>query len=339
MPYFDIDTEEKIIKEFQKRVFWSQSDLSMKKTPKSVIYSKFFEPFTITEAFKFGRIFHSYLLEPEKFQDEYFCFSDAKKIEELIKGGAKSPRSTKDYKEWKKELFDSNNAIDVDTEEDWHKSRKQKMKVMCNTDTLDAVKEMKKSMEENMPLSTLMSLEHGIVEKKYSALILFTSDSLNVDIFPYDEDAHAQFLKEKKRFLLIRTKPDYIRDTFEYLADYKSADKGGANQEEFERNAYKYDHHIQVAMELDIISAHCGQDIDQFFYLVCEKVPPYECNYFQVSQEVIEYGKRVYRIRLRKLLEDFEKRRFESYGGTYAENQHKLLEMRLPKWYNDQPKF
>lgn len=57
------------------------------------------------EAFNTGSAFHSMILEPEKF--EYELFDDTEICQRLIDEGAKSPRSTKVYKEWFTQYQDS----------------------------------------------------------------------------------------------------------------------------------------------------------------------------------------------------------------------------------------
>lgn len=52
------------------------------------------------DSFTFGSAYHTYMLDRDKFDDEYYCINDTDKCNELIAGGAKSPRSTKAYKEW-----------------------------------------------------------------------------------------------------------------------------------------------------------------------------------------------------------------------------------------------
>ena len=53
-----------------------------------------------TEAMTFGSAYHTFVLEPELFEDEYHIFSDKEICDILIGEGAKSPRATNKYKEW-----------------------------------------------------------------------------------------------------------------------------------------------------------------------------------------------------------------------------------------------
>ena len=72
----------------------------LKKLKVSPAHYKEAEPVTPTDAMQFGSAYHSYVLEPEKFEQEYYVFDDHSICEVLIGEGYKSPRSTKAYKEW-----------------------------------------------------------------------------------------------------------------------------------------------------------------------------------------------------------------------------------------------
>jgi exodeoxyribonuclease VIII len=53
-----------------------------------------------TDAILFGSAYHCFILEPAKFEKEYYVFDDHAIYEVLIGEGFKSPRATKQYKEW-----------------------------------------------------------------------------------------------------------------------------------------------------------------------------------------------------------------------------------------------
>lgn len=59
------------------------------------------EPLDVeTDAMAFGSAYHTFILEPEKFEQNYYVFDDDAIYQVLIGEGFKSPRSTKQYKEW-----------------------------------------------------------------------------------------------------------------------------------------------------------------------------------------------------------------------------------------------
>lgn len=86
----------------------SSGKLKACKTPLH-LYLELMNPPENREAFNTGSAFHSMILEPEKF--EYELFDDTTICERLIEEGAKSPRSTKQYKEWFAQYQDSDGNL------------------------------------------------------------------------------------------------------------------------------------------------------------------------------------------------------------------------------------
>ena len=58
-----------------------------------------------TEAMAFGSAYHCLVLEPEKFDEQFYVFDETSILEILIGEGSKSPRATNKYKEWKELQF------------------------------------------------------------------------------------------------------------------------------------------------------------------------------------------------------------------------------------------
>jgi len=58
------------------------------------------EPFIETPEIIFGRMYHYYVFQPDKFENEYHVFDDSEIIAQLKSKGIKSPKATNDYKHW-----------------------------------------------------------------------------------------------------------------------------------------------------------------------------------------------------------------------------------------------
>lgn len=72
--------------------------------------------FEQTQAMIEGQMFHCAVLEPEKFKEKYYVLDDSAICEQLIDEGAKSPRSTKKYKEWLQSFRDSQTCEEISKE-------------------------------------------------------------------------------------------------------------------------------------------------------------------------------------------------------------------------------
>jgi len=73
-----------------------------------------------TDAMIFGSAYHCFILEPEKFENDYYVFNDSSICQVLIGEGYKSPRSTKAYKEWEESemrIIGDKKVITLDTHE------------------------------------------------------------------------------------------------------------------------------------------------------------------------------------------------------------------------------
>ncbi len=90
----------------------------LKKIKQSPAHYKYAEEKEPTDAMLFGTAYHCFILEPEKFEKEYYIFDDAAICGALIAKGAKSPRATNDYKTWlKSEESFSDGKIIIDRAE------------------------------------------------------------------------------------------------------------------------------------------------------------------------------------------------------------------------------
>jgi exodeoxyribonuclease VIII len=74
---------------------------------------------TRSKALTLGSIYHTYLLEPDLFDDNYYIYDETPIIVQLIDEGSKSPRATKKYKEWKGKQSDKANGRELVEKGQW----------------------------------------------------------------------------------------------------------------------------------------------------------------------------------------------------------------------------
>ncbi len=73
---------------------------AIKRLKVSPLHYREAEPEAESDALLFGSAYHTFILEPDKFDKEYYVFDDSVVCGALIAKGAKSPRATNDYKGW-----------------------------------------------------------------------------------------------------------------------------------------------------------------------------------------------------------------------------------------------
>jgi len=76
-----------------------------------------------SDALQFGSLYDMMLFEPEKARDTYFVLDDTYIVERMAKNGAKNPRITKKYRDWKAEQQELNQGKTIASQEDWQKAQ------------------------------------------------------------------------------------------------------------------------------------------------------------------------------------------------------------------------
>lgn len=140
-----------------------------------------------TDAMLFGSAYHSFILEPEKFEKQYYIFDDSVVCGALIAKGAKSPRATNDYKTWKEsEMSFSDGKILLD-KVDFLKLQAMKDRLMGH------------------PYAKML-LNNGINEQGYMGEIITEVGSINVKFKP-------DHVNDKKKIIVD------LKTTFDASAD------------------------------------------------------------------------------------------------------------------------
>lgn len=156
-----------------KKEYISASGLKLIK--KSPLHFKEVEK-TETDAMKFGSAYHTFILEPNKFEEEYYLFDDSEIYSILIGEGAKSPRATKKYKEWHEAQM-----------------RIAGQKKMIDRETYNQLSSMKKRLQSHRYAKSLIT--NGEPELSvYVEAKIFTGETVKIKIRP-------DFLKQKKRII------------------------------------------------------------------------------------------------------------------------------------------
>lgn len=160
---------------------------AMKKLKVSPAHFKEEEVEPETDALIFGSAYHSFILEPDKFENEYYIFDDHVICEQLIGDGYKSPRQTKAYKEW-------------ETSE----MRVIGNKKVITKNIFDTIRSMKEKLMHH-PYAKMLLL-NGENEQGYSGEIITDVGPINVKFKP-------DKVNEKKKLIID------LKTTFDASAD------------------------------------------------------------------------------------------------------------------------
>lgn len=162
---------------------------ALKKLKVSPAHYKEEEPMGETDALIFGSAYHCYVLEPDRFKEDYYIFDDTAICQVLIGEGYKSPRSTKAYKEWE----ESEMRVIGD--------KKVISKVMMET-----IRAMKDRLFAHP--HARMLLNNGINEQGYSGSLETEAGTINIKFKP-------DHVNEKKKFVVdLKTAADASKDGF-----------------------------------------------------------------------------------------------------------------------------
>lgn len=146
-----------------------------------------------TEAMKFGSAYHLYNLQKEKFEEEYYIFDDSGIYSVLIGEGFKSPRSTKQYKEW------------MESEMRLVGDRKS-----ISKDWLSRIKGMNEKLMRHPYVRMLLA--NGINEQGYMGSINTEAGTLQVKFKP-------DHINENKKFVVdLKTAKKASKEGFERAA-------------------------------------------------------------------------------------------------------------------------
>lgn len=144
----------------------------------------------VTDAMIFGRAYHCYVLEPTKFEKDFFVMDETDILEKLRGEGAKSPRATNAYKEW----MSAQMAM-------------AQNKTLIDTSTYEVLKKMKNRLLSHRYTSQLLT--NGEAERSfYCTVRIMEGFEIKVIVKP-------DYLKPTKRAVIeLKTTQDASKEGF-----------------------------------------------------------------------------------------------------------------------------
>lgn len=129
------------------------------------------------------------------------------------------------------------------------------------------------------------------------------------------------FWQDDKTGVWLKCRPDYLPYDCLNVPDYKTAES--AKPDTFFNTFMKYGYFMQAAMYRIGIKEVCGVDVENFFFLVQEKEPPYVAQIYNPDvRHIIAWGEKAIRNAIDKYIECQETGIWQAYSD-------KIIELRI----------
>lgn len=271
----------------------SISASGLKKLKTSPAHFKFGEEIKDSEALLFGSAYHCFVLEPDRFEKEYYVFDDSIACDAIVAKGAaegkevKNVRATKAYKEWEESEMRVVGEKNVIQKPDFNRIKEMKSKLFSH------------------PYAKML-LSNGEPEVGLKGTISTMAGDINVKL-----------------------KPDYIKVGKHLVVDLKTA--RDASLDAFTKDAAKLNYHIQAAFYSDILSQMDNNRPYTFIFIAQEKTRPYAFNLFECSAQFISQGRYEYEMLLQLYKHCLDRNYWPGYQ-CFCNNRYGLLELNLPNY-------
>lgn len=129
---------------------------------------------------------------------------------------------------------------------------------------------------------------------------------------------------DKETGLLVKCRPDYTADNWEFTVDVKSTDR--ASTRAFGNSIAKYRYDVQPPFYEDILDNLYGEHPPTWIFAVVEKTPPYACNVIYATAEMRAVGRAKARRDLRLIAECKARNYWPDFAVDFNPAE-------LPAWY------
>lgn len=227
-----------------------------------------------TPAMEFGSAFHTFILEPEKFDQEYVIENELEKSPKRVLLKNVGRPAYEAYKAEKAKVDFINDKAKEDFEE------KAEGKIILSLKDWYVLQEMKNAIMNHPEAWPL--IEGAIYEQSY-------------------------FWEECG--LMVKARPDILHKNM--IVDLKTC--VSAETRSFQSVMADSGYHVQGAMIRDAVRACEGRDIPNVINICIEKAYPWEIGIKIISEDALAEGQRKYKEILKEMKEAFDNNHFPSF--------------------------
>lgn len=129
----------------------------------------------------------------------------------------------------------------------------------------------------------------------------------------------------------LKTRPDFVKRKKNVIVNVKTTIDGSPKG--FQRDCVEHDYFLQAIIEITgCVASGLMEKVDNYFWLVVEKVPPYNATVYDFKSEDIASMRMTLEYTLNKIRKAQESELWPGYSQE-ADNEHGILTMALPTWY------
>jgi len=133
--------------------------------------------------------------------------------------------------------------------------------------------------------------------------------------------------------LQLKTRPDICKSKKNIIVDIKTTIDG--SPEKFSKDLANHDYPFQSVMQIDgCIKSGFMPQVDEYYWLVCEKEPPFSATLYKFEPEDIEFCMFEYERTKKNEAECLKTNVWPSYSQR-ADNKWGILSANIPLWYRN----
>lgn len=139
------------------------------------------------------------------------------------------------------------------------------------------------------------------------------------------------FWTDEETGLRLKSRPDICKRKKNVVVNVKTTTDGSPKG--FSRDLVNHEYPLQACHEMTgCLNAGLMEQIDMYFWLVVEKVPPFNATIYEFDQEDIKASMDEYRYLLNKVAKARELDKFPGYSDR-SDNEHGILKAEIPMYY------
>lgn len=140
------------------------------------------------------------------------------------------------------------------------------------------------------------------------------------------------FWTDPETGIRLKTRPDICKRKKNTIINLKTTEDGSPAA--FGKDLCKYDYPLQACVEIDgCLKTGLMDAVDNYFWLVVEKVAPFNATIYEFSGSDRDACMDNYRFLLKKIQKAREQEKWPGYSDMAA-NEYGILKAPIPPWYN-----